>query len=149
MLIVTRGLSGAKKSFNGALSLFFSVDYTVHISYHYQHHLQKDPTVSKHIVLQDTVRAVGWPMVQAGISTFLAVFPLVGLYHVASVFVRTMFLLSVIGLIHGLVIVPTLLANCPKWLNGLKIPPAMCRKKVSNTQVTGNENNSGTAYIQE
>ncbi len=117
----------------------------MHISYHYQHHLQKDPTVSNHIVLQDTVRAVEWPMVQAGITTFLAVFPLVGLYHVADVFVRTMFLLSVIGLIHGLVIVPTLLANCPNWLNRRIIPHAMCRKNAPNTtQMHDNEKNSGT-----
>jgi len=64
--------------------------------------------------LQHTVRAVAWPMSQAGLSTVLCVLPLVLLRnYIPLVFVKTVSLVVLWGLFHGLVALPTLLYHLP------------------------------------
>lgn len=55
------------------MSIGFSVDFTAHISYHYY----RNPlSWSCDERLADALKCIGWPMVQAGISTLFCITPL-------------------------------------------------------------------------
>ncbi|GMS80096.1 hypothetical protein PENTCL1PPCAC_2271, partial [Pristionchus entomophagus] len=55
------------------MSIGFSVDFTAHISYHYY----RNPlSWSSDERLADAPKCIGWPMVQAGISTLFCITPL-------------------------------------------------------------------------
>uniref|UniRef100_A0A914LVI4 Uncharacterized protein n=1 Tax=Meloidogyne incognita TaxID=6306 RepID=A0A914LVI4_MELIC len=54
--------------------------------------------------LENTIRSIAWPMSQAGLSTVICVFPLVFLQnYIPLVFVKTISLVVIWGLFHGLV----------------------------------------------
>ncbi len=55
-----------------------------------------------------SLRQVAWPMTQAGLSTVLAVAPLQLVdSYMSKIFVKSVFLVVLLGLIHGLFILPT------------------------------------------
>ncbi|VDM64955.1 unnamed protein product [Angiostrongylus costaricensis] len=55
-------------------------------------------------------RSIGWPMIQAGCSTILCISPLLLVdSYMVYVFVKTVYLVIVLGLLHGIVFLPALL----------------------------------------
>uniref|UniRef100_A0A158P7Z2 SSD domain-containing protein n=1 Tax=Angiostrongylus cantonensis TaxID=6313 RepID=A0A158P7Z2_ANGCA len=58
----------------------------------------------------DEHRSIGWPMIQAGCSTILCISPLLLVdSYMVYVFVKTVYLVIVLGLLHGIVFLPALL----------------------------------------
>ncbi len=75
--------------------------------------------------------AVGWPMLQAGLSTILSVFCMVFVdSYMSEVFVKTIFLVVSLGFLHGLVVVPAVLAAFPTIGCKLKTGPSNDRTSV-------------------
>lgn len=92
------------------MSIGFSVDIPAHIAFHYfRTGLTGGKTDSIKGRLHHTLAAVGFPVIQAGISTILCVLSLlcVSLY-MSEIFVKSMTLCIVLGLIHGLFIMPAI-----------------------------------------
>uniref|UniRef100_A0A0R3RKA9 SSD domain-containing protein n=1 Tax=Elaeophora elaphi TaxID=1147741 RepID=A0A0R3RKA9_9BILA len=90
-----------------------SIDYTVHIIFHYMINDHTD-TVER---INASFGACALSMLQAGISTFLIMFPVlfapVEIYAVIS---KAIILTVICGLLHGLFIVPTFLSALPNCL---------------------------------
>uniref|UniRef100_A0A914Z6U7 Patched family protein n=1 Tax=Panagrolaimus superbus TaxID=310955 RepID=A0A914Z6U7_9BILA len=108
----------------GIMSIGFSVDIPAHIAYHfYKSGLGKHgSSLSVPERIEHTLISVGFPVIEAGISTNICVLTLLFVdLHMAKVFVKTMVLVVSIGLIHGLVIIPVvfyLLSLIPNpWKN--------------------------------
>ncbi|CAI4224709.1 unnamed protein product [Auanema sp. JU1783] len=87
------------------LATGFSVDYTAHIAYKF--YKCQGTAVEK---IEASLREMALPMVQAGLSTFLCMLPLilVPTYTIVA-FAKTVFLVVGIGLVHGLFVLPVLL----------------------------------------
>ncbi|GMS98574.1 hypothetical protein PENTCL1PPCAC_20749 [Pristionchus entomophagus] len=89
------------------MSIGFSVDYSAHITYGY--------VVSPHPEAKDKIRdalaALGWPLIQGGLSTILAVSVLadVPAYMIVTFF-KTVVLAISIGLLHGILFLPVFLS---------------------------------------
>ncbi|VDM63110.1 unnamed protein product [Angiostrongylus costaricensis] len=85
----------------------FSVDIPSHISYHY-HHTEKGPgNVMER--LKETVRSVGFPIMQASVSTTLCLLSLFCVkLHMSQTFAECMLLVVLIGTIHGILIIPVI-----------------------------------------
>uniref|UniRef100_A0A915Q2L6 SSD domain-containing protein n=1 Tax=Setaria digitata TaxID=48799 RepID=A0A915Q2L6_9BILA len=128
------------------MSIGLSVDFTAHVSYHYQltnrreirnkkiikipikgPHEKLEHTLRNvgwpmiqagpHEKLEHTLRNVGWPMIQAGASTVMCVLPLVFLQSYSPmVFFKTIILVVSWSLLHGLIILPALLGALPDCL---------------------------------
>lgn len=89
-----------------------SVDFTAHISYHlklndilrvHNRKLYRYELETNHHKVIGTLEAVGWPTVQAGVSTVICVLPLIFLQnYIPLVFVKTISLVVICGLMHGL-----------------------------------------------
>ncbi|KJH46706.1 patched family protein [Dictyocaulus viviparus] len=89
------------------MSIGFSVDFTAHISYHYYRNPASWTTDER---LADALRSIGWPMIQAGFSTILCISPLLLVdSYMVYVFVKTIYLVIGLGLLHGIVFLPALL----------------------------------------
>jgi len=107
------------------MTIGMSVDFTAHVTYHFQlrsrsevvhstGRIREVPVRTSEEKLAHTVRAVAWPMSQAGLSTVVCVLPLVLLRnYIPLVFVKTVSLVVLWGLFHGLVALPTLLYHLP------------------------------------
>uniref|UniRef100_A0A0N4ZHP3 SSD domain-containing protein n=1 Tax=Parastrongyloides trichosuri TaxID=131310 RepID=A0A0N4ZHP3_PARTI len=93
------------------MSIGFSVDIPAHITYHY-YQTQFNSEFKTHSVatrLQHCLLSIGFPVLEAGISTNICVMSLLFVdLHMSKVFVKTMVLVVTIGLIHGLIIIPAL-----------------------------------------
>uniref|UniRef100_A0A1I7YD67 SSD domain-containing protein n=1 Tax=Steinernema glaseri TaxID=37863 RepID=A0A1I7YD67_9BILA len=89
----------------GVMAIGFSVDIPAHIAFHF--YRTRGDGASVPLRLQHTLAAVGFPVVQAGVSTILCVLSLlcVSLY-MSEVFVKTMFLCISLGLLHGFILIP-------------------------------------------
>ncbi|KAK6019636.1 patched family protein [Ostertagia ostertagi] len=88
------------------MSIGFSVDISAHISYHY--YQVKAPTPLEK--LEDAFLNIGWPTMQGGLSTFFAMLPvLIKPSYLGMVFFKTVALVSIFGLIHGLIVLPVFL----------------------------------------
>uniref|UniRef100_A0A1I7VPP3 SSD domain-containing protein n=2 Tax=Loa loa TaxID=7209 RepID=A0A1I7VPP3_LOALO len=108
------------------MSIGLSVDFTAHVSYHYQltnrreirnKKIVKIPIKGPHEKLQHTLESVGWPMIQAGASTVMCVLPLVFLQSYSPmVFFKTIILVVSWSLLHGLIILPAVLGTLPDCL---------------------------------
>lgn len=113
------------------MSIGMSVDFVAHVSYHYQLTSRKEirngkvvkiPVTGQQEKLKHTIHAVGWPMVQAGVSTIFCILPLLFLNsYTTSVFVCTIVLVVTWGLLHGLLILPAILACLPEWLTNINL----------------------------
>lgn len=129
------------------MSIGMSVDFTAHVSYHFQlshkREIQDGQIVEKRLgksidKLQNTIRSIAWPMSQAGLSTVICVFPLIFLQnYIPLVFVKTISLVVIWGLFHGLVLLPAFLTSLPPhWLE------LNCyRMVIQRLQQMGNDNN--------
>lgn len=81
------------------MSVGFSVDYTAHITYGYV--ISKETHPRKRI--SEALGALGWPLVQGGVSTILAVSTLANVpAYMIVTFFKTVFLAISIGLLHGI-----------------------------------------------
>lgn len=108
------------------MSIGLSVDFTAHVSYHYQltnrrgirnNKIVKIPIKGPQEKLEHTLQSVGWPMIQAGASTVMCVLPLVFLQSYSPmVFFKTIILVVSWGLLHGLIVLPALLGALPDCL---------------------------------
>uniref|UniRef100_A0A914GTT8 Uncharacterized protein n=1 Tax=Globodera rostochiensis TaxID=31243 RepID=A0A914GTT8_GLORO len=113
------------------MSIGLSVDFTAHVTYHFRQahrvELSTDPLtgfknvrlvplLNQEEKLKHTLAAVGWPMLQSGVSTALCISPLLFTYKYApSVFACAVFLVSGWGLLHGLLVLPSVLCLLPAW----------------------------------
>lgn len=97
------------------------VDFTVHIIFHYLMNEKKESLAAKRI--QTAFERCALSTTQAGLSTFIVMFPVlfspIGVY---SLIAKAVVLVVIIGLVHGLFIVPVILASLPNCLTG----PACC-----------------------
>ncbi|PAV64924.1 hypothetical protein WR25_10558 isoform B [Diploscapter pachys] len=108
------------------MSIGLSVDFIAHVSYHYQltnkkvivdGRVVKVPVKGPQEKLEHTMASVGWPMIQAGVSTICCILPLLFLASYSpSVFVAAIFLVVSWGMLHGLVILPSFLGSLPDCL---------------------------------
>ncbi|CAB3406814.1 unnamed protein product [Caenorhabditis bovis] len=92
------------------MSIGFSVDFPAHITFHYFREGLHDPqaTPAKRVAM--SLAAIGFPLLQCGISTILFVMCLLFVpTYMGEVFVKTMILVVTLGLVHGLFIVPAFL----------------------------------------
>ncbi|KHJ93042.1 patched family protein [Oesophagostomum dentatum] len=89
------------------MSIGFSVDFTAHISYHYYRNPVSWTTDER---LADALRSIGWPMIQAGCSTIFCISSLLFIdSYMVHVFIKTIYLVIGLGLLHGIVFLPALL----------------------------------------
>ncbi|KAK5972543.1 SSD domain-containing protein [Trichostrongylus colubriformis] len=89
------------------MSIGFSVDIPSHISYHY--YQTGKETICVKTRLKKTVAAVGFPIMQASLSTTLCVLSLFFVQlHMSMIFAQCMLLVVLIGMIHGLLIIPVI-----------------------------------------
>ncbi|KAK0405140.1 hypothetical protein QR680_017819 [Steinernema hermaphroditum] len=139
------------------MSIGMSVDFTAHVSYHYQLTNRKEyrngrvvkiPIKGAHEKLEHTLQQVGWPMIQAGLSTIVCVLPLLFLQSYSPiVFLKTIFLVVAWGLLHGLVVLPAFLGSLPICLTNLNCyrtflsssSQKSCRYQPPNDDDYGNE----------
>lgn len=83
-----------------------SVDFTAHISYHYYKAIGK----SSRDRLENALTRIGWPITQVGLSTIVALLPLFFKQsYLALVFLKTVVVVVLLGMFHGLVVLPAIL----------------------------------------
>uniref|UniRef100_A0A1I8BRH1 SSD domain-containing protein n=1 Tax=Meloidogyne hapla TaxID=6305 RepID=A0A1I8BRH1_MELHA len=116
------------------MSIGLSVDFISHVIYHFRQDVcykfrkcsssptgfieQCIPLTNKIDKLKYTLESVGWPMLQAGISTILCILPLALINKYSpTVFVYAVIFVCSLGLLHGLVLLPCLLCHLPIWCN--------------------------------
>ncbi|ETN79706.1 patched family protein [Necator americanus] len=88
------------------LATGFSVDYTAHVAY--QFYRCRGSALER---VSSSLGEMAAPMIQAGLSTFLCMLPLIFVPTYAIVaFAKTIFIIVGIGLIHGLFVLPVLLS---------------------------------------
>ncbi|KAM3718522.1 Patched-related protein [Dirofilaria immitis] len=92
------------------MAIGFSVDFIAHITFHYY----KGQTRDKRERLKHALKSIAWPMTQAGISTILCLCVLgVIQAYMVKVFVKVVIIVVVLGLLHGLVILPVVFGAIP------------------------------------
>ncbi|KAE9421313.1 hypothetical protein Angca_006538, partial [Angiostrongylus cantonensis] len=108
------------------ISIGMAVDFVAHTTYHYQlsyREVIRDGQVVRidldtpYARLRHTISNIAWPMSQAGISTVICILPIVVLQnYIPLVFVKTITLVVIWGLWHGLVLLPAFLSQIPLYL---------------------------------
>jgi len=90
------------------MTIGFSVYYTARVCYCYQ---VADRSLSSREKMRRTMETVGWPVLQGAIATILAILPPT-LYHcyMLRVFYRTVILVVLVGLAHGLLVMPIIMS---------------------------------------
>ncbi|MCP9265244.1 Patched domain-containing protein 3 [Dirofilaria immitis] len=105
------------------ISVGLSIDFTIHIIFHY---MITDYTDNVQRITA-SFEACALSMLQAGISTFIIMFPVlfapVGIYAVMS---KAIILTVIFGLLHGLFIVPVFLTALPNCF--INCWPNFCRR---------------------
>uniref|UniRef100_A0A8R1HT13 SSD domain-containing protein n=1 Tax=Caenorhabditis japonica TaxID=281687 RepID=A0A8R1HT13_CAEJA len=105
------------------VSIGMSVDFVAHVACHYQvryKEFEEDGIVKRVEMKTPESRVVNslsnvlWPMVQSAFSTLLCVLPLAILQnYLPMVFVKTILLVVIWGMAHGLILLPCILAQFP------------------------------------
>ncbi|CAJ0587681.1 unnamed protein product, partial [Mesorhabditis spiculigera] len=94
------------------MSIGFSVDFPAHISFHFHREGLEHPETTPAERVARSLLAIGFPLLQCGVSTVLFVLCLICIKtYMGEVFVKTVFLVVSLGLLHGLVIVPSFLCS--------------------------------------
>ena len=66
--------------------------------------------------LKKALNAIGWPMLQSGLTNLLAVWALLLKdTYLGEIFLKTIFLIVIFGLFHGLVVLPAAFTWPPKY----------------------------------
>ncbi|CAI4221143.1 unnamed protein product [Auanema sp. JU1783] len=104
---------------NVLMAIGFSVDFSAHVCYHYHIHRHQDIKMDKKEQIEQILKSVGRPMIEASLSTLICMLPLffVPVYIIES-FARTVCLVATFGLFHGIVIIPVVLS----WLGSSRSP---------------------------
>ncbi|GMT23576.1 hypothetical protein PFISCL1PPCAC_14873 [Pristionchus fissidentatus] len=94
------------------MSIGFSVDFPAHVTYHYFREGLEDSQAGPAKRIARALVAIGFPLLQCGISTILFVCCLLFVpTYMSEVFVKTMILVVSLGLVHGLMVVPVFLCT--------------------------------------
>ncbi|KAL7075921.1 hypothetical protein ACQ4LE_004791, partial [Meloidogyne hapla] len=111
------------------MAIGISVDFTAHISYHYY----KAPEGNSRLRMQQALTVIGYPMVQVGVSTIVALLPLLFKQsYLAMVFLKTIIVVVSLGMFHGLVLLPAVLTALP-------LPKQQRNKNIINkNSISGN-----------
>ncbi|OZC09044.1 hypothetical protein X798_03975 [Onchocerca flexuosa] len=90
------------------MAIGLAVDFSIHICYRY--HRSSEQTADEKV--RESLMVVGWPVVQAGVSTAFSmmVLPLIPAYLI-RVFFQTVLLVNFIGLTHALLWLPQLISS--------------------------------------
>lgn len=95
--------------------------------------------------IQHCLTSVGFPVIEAAVSTIVCVMTMVFVdLHMAKVFVKTMFLVVFIGLVHGLIVVPVVFYLISLISNRTAQD---IRNEIIPSEKTGKLNSSSTAKI--
>ncbi|KAE9556060.1 hypothetical protein FO519_000694 [Halicephalobus sp. NKZ332] len=130
------------------MSIGFSVDFPAHASFHYYRcGVESGNKMSPEERVLHVITAIGYPLLQCGLSTVFFVFCLLFVpSYMSEVFVKTMVLVISFGLIHGLYVIPVTLcalsriydmmftAQKPMKSTIKKLQKSMSLKKVLNVQ---------------
>ncbi|GMR50487.1 hypothetical protein PMAYCL1PPCAC_20682 [Pristionchus mayeri] len=101
----------------------FSVDFPAHVTYHYFREGLEDGQAAPAKRIARALVAIGFPLLQNGVSIVVFVSCLLFVpTYMSEVFVKTMFLVVVIGFIHGLMIVPVFLCAVTNVYNMFRPP---------------------------
>ncbi|VDM99446.1 unnamed protein product [Thelazia callipaeda] len=80
--------------------------------------------------LEEALLAIGWPMLQVGISTVLALLPLLMKQsYLSMVFLKTVTITTCLGIFHAFVVLPALLTTIDFYLQGYSSHRSHERKK--------------------
>uniref|UniRef100_A0A914RDS3 Patched family protein n=1 Tax=Parascaris equorum TaxID=6256 RepID=A0A914RDS3_PAREQ len=93
---------------NILMSIGLCIDFATHVGYRIYRSDCTDPDER----ISDALGAIGWPVVQGGVSTFLAIIVMMLVpSHVVRMFARTSILVVVTGLFHGVIILPVIIRS--------------------------------------
>ncbi|MFH4976379.1 hypothetical protein AB6A40_003088 [Gnathostoma spinigerum] len=105
------------------MAIGLSVDYTAHICYHFKkcHISRRSMSSNEHndelLRVKKIFETIGGPMIEASISTLICVLPLFATtISMISVFVSTVSLVTVLGIFHGIYVLPVLLSVHDSWI---------------------------------
>ncbi|KAM5158310.1 patched domain-containing protein 3-like [Mantella aurantiaca] len=105
---------------NLVICIGFSVDFSAHISYAFVSN--KKSTANERVI--EALHSLGYPILQGGISTILGVIVLsTSESYIFRTFFKIIFLVIAFGMLHGLVILPVMLAlfgSCCKEQDDVK-----------------------------
>lgn len=94
------------------MAIGFSVDFTAHVTFHYY----KTPPGHPRMRIQNALGVIGWPMAQVGLSTIVALLPLLFKQsYLAMVFLKTIVVVVLLGMFHGLVLLPAVLTMITRY----------------------------------
>ncbi|MCP9261525.1 Patched family protein [Dirofilaria immitis] len=98
------------------MAIGFSVDFTTHISYHYC----KITAKKNRDRLEEVLTIVGWPILQAAISSIIALLPLLlKQSYLVMVFMKTVIITAMLAIFHSLIVLPVLLTTIDSVIQGL------------------------------
>ncbi|VDN53005.1 unnamed protein product [Dracunculus medinensis] len=93
---------------NILMSIGLCIDFSTHVGYRIYRSEQRDPDAR----IRDALGAIGWPVVQGGVSTFLAIVVMILVpSHVVRTFARTSILVVLTGLFHGVFLLPVIIRS--------------------------------------
>uniref|UniRef100_F1KV12 Patched domain-containing protein 3 n=1 Tax=Ascaris suum TaxID=6253 RepID=F1KV12_ASCSU len=93
---------------NILMSIGLCIDFATHVGYRIYRSECTDPDER----ISDALGAIGWPVVQGGVSTFLAIIVMMLVpSHVVRMFARTSILVVLTGLFHGVIILPVIIRS--------------------------------------
>ncbi|XGW07666.1 hypothetical protein V3C99_010654 [Haemonchus contortus] len=100
---------------NVLMAIGFSVDFSAHVCYHYHISLSESVLLNDVERMTKILQAVGKPIIEASLSTLICMIPLffVPVYIIVA-FAKTVCLVALLGLLHGIVIIPVCLTFFPK-----------------------------------
>ncbi|MFH4983704.1 hypothetical protein AB6A40_010413 [Gnathostoma spinigerum] len=88
------------------MSIGLCIDFATHVGYRIYRSECSDPDER----IRDALGAIGWPVVQGGVSTFLAIIVMIRVpSHVVRMFARTSILVVATGLFHGIFLLPVVM----------------------------------------
>uniref|UniRef100_A0A1I7WSH8 SSD domain-containing protein n=1 Tax=Heterorhabditis bacteriophora TaxID=37862 RepID=A0A1I7WSH8_HETBA len=93
---------------NILMSIGQCIDFATHVGYRIYRSECKDPNER----ISDSLGAIGWPVLQAGTSTLLAIVVMILVpSNAVRMFARTSVLVVATGLFHGLVVLPVIIRS--------------------------------------
>lgn len=126
------------------MTIGMSVDYIAHVGYHFQVDSTTVVVAGEAVCvpikgpiqrLKHSIGTVGWPMIQAGLSTICCVILLTFVNTYPSrVFVTAIVLVVMFGTIHGLIVLPAVL---------VRLPEALWRFRCCKSRTTSPEDDGG------
>lgn len=88
------------------MSIGLCIDFATHVGYR----IYRSKCRNADDRIRDALGAVGWPVVQGGTSTFLAIIVMMLVpSNVVRMFARTSILVVLTGLFHGVVLLPVII----------------------------------------